>query len=352
MIQNPGRFTLQGTNTYLIGVSRPYILLDVGEGKPGYIRLLETVLLDNERSNAHVTSNDTPFVSDIIISHRHHDHHGGLPSVLTLLHKLGTTEAGGNPYVPPRIHKFPASPQISGVSPEPEQFTFESTLEAISRLSSSIFEQDPSFSSGSWPLVHTLSDKQVFHPTSDSSSTPVLSVVHTPGHTPDSTSLSLTSHQNVEGLPAFFTADTILGEGTTVFEDLGVYMRSLEILSTLASEVLLAPGITSNEVTLYPGHGPILTKGLKTIDTYITHRIERESQILALIPEQKRVSISEIVKTLYGSYPPSVWPAAEKGVWLHLQKLRDEGKVCPVELRAGSSVDEKDFVREALWTRC
>jgi len=141
-----------------------------------------------------------------------------------------------------------------------------------------------------------------------------------------------------------------------VFENLGDYIRSLKILSALASEALLVPGVTSKEVTLYPGHGPILTKGLETINEYITHRAEREMQILALVPEtspeQKGVSISEIVKVLYAAYPPSVWPAAENGVCLHLQKLWGDGKVCRVELRTVPVVDGKDPIREALWVRC
>ncbi|KAF8334141.1 beta-lactamase-like protein [Cantharellus anzutake] len=369
MIQNPGKFTLQGTNTYLIGSSRPFVLFDVGEGEHGYIPLLESAILMNEESGSQAVSlhgalkkATNPFVSDIIISHRHHDHHGGLPSVLTLLHRLWTASTdGGAEYTPPRVHKFPLPPQPSPTLPgvssaEREGSTFESTLEAVSRLSPAIFEHNSLAAEGVWPIIHSLHDKQTFHLSSHSPKS-TLTVVHTPGHTVDSVCLCL-SGESTDGPPVIFTADTVLGEGTAVFEELGVYLGSLKNLSILASGLLLRPGLASNEVTLYPGHGPILTNGLETFTTYIAHRNEREAQILALIPqrsdEQKGISISEIVKSLYSSYPPSIWPAAERGVWLHLQKLRDEGKVSSIGRELGYA-DEKEiagnFQGTGSWVR-
>jgi ribonuclease/clavin/mitogillin len=74
--QNPGRFTLQGTNTYLIGRSSPYVLLDTGEGKAAYLPQLADAL-------------GTGSLSAIIISHEHRDHWGGLASTLALLRERG-----------------------------------------------------------------------------------------------------------------------------------------------------------------------------------------------------------------------------------------------------------------------
>lgn len=64
---NPGKFTLQGTNTYLLGSGKRRILLDSGEGRPAWAVSLREVL---EAEGATV---DT-----LLLSHWHHDHVGGI----------------------------------------------------------------------------------------------------------------------------------------------------------------------------------------------------------------------------------------------------------------------------------
>jgi hydroxyacylglutathione hydrolase len=59
-----------GTNTYLVGARRP-ILIDTGAGVPGYMPLL-TSFLRGDR---------TEDVSQVILTHRHIDHIGGVPDV-------------------------------------------------------------------------------------------------------------------------------------------------------------------------------------------------------------------------------------------------------------------------------
>lgn len=254
---------MQGTNTYLIGDTFPFILLDAGDGVDAYIPQLETALreaLQNSTSSQIVTSvnasnqaEHNALISDIIISHRHHDHHGGLPSIIALLHQLASDasffstssiplsgpEARGDatPYVPPRIHKMPspASQSPSLFAAEAEGATFASTLDVISRLSPTLFEHSQSeggFGSSSpsnRPVVHDLHDGQII--SSVSTTRLSLKVLHTPGHTTDSVSLLFPADN------AIFTADTVLGEGTAVFEDLGAYMKSLRLLVD-AAEIL------------------------------------------------------------------------------------------------------------------
>ncbi|KAJ4291562.1 hypothetical protein N0V88_006160 [Collariella sp. IMI 366227] len=45
---NPSKFTLQGTNTYLLGSGPTRLLIDTGEGKPSWIAALKTVLREEK----------------------------------------------------------------------------------------------------------------------------------------------------------------------------------------------------------------------------------------------------------------------------------------------------------------
>ncbi|CAM1503742.1 Fc.00g013330.m01.CDS01 [Cosmosporella sp. VM-42] len=70
---NPGKFTLQGTNTYLLGTGRQRLLIDTGEGRKAWIDSVTSTL---EQENATVES--------ALITHWHHDHTGGIKDLLSL----------------------------------------------------------------------------------------------------------------------------------------------------------------------------------------------------------------------------------------------------------------------------
>mgnify|MGYP002716851891 FL=1 len=107
-------------------------------------------------------------------------------------------------------------------------------------------------------------------------------VYHTPGHTTDHISVVLKEEN------ALFSGDCILGEGTTVFEDLSDYMTSLNVILNL------------NPSVIYPGHGPEIMEPISKIKYYIEHRMQREKQIIDFLRSKNmKVTSEEIVKNIY-----------------------------------------------------
>ncbi|KAJ5391239.1 metallo-beta-lactamase domain protein [Penicillium cosmopolitanum] len=70
---NPGKFTLQGTNTYLIGRGHQRILIDTGQGEPAWVNNLTSVL-SSEKATVH----------HALLTHWHGDHVGGVKDLLRL----------------------------------------------------------------------------------------------------------------------------------------------------------------------------------------------------------------------------------------------------------------------------
>ncbi|EFI28460.1 lactamase [Coprinopsis cinerea okayama7 len=311
--QNPGKFTLQGTNTYLIGTSNPYILIDTAEGRDEYIPVLEAAL-NNE---AKPTDPSLPDVSDIIISHWHHDHIGGIPAVLELLQKRWASRNPSTPFPAPRLHKYP----LSSSDIPTEQKKWDYLPKILNGLSKELYTPSPSGS-----ILHDLHDGQIIKGNSAS-----LRVLHTPGHTLDSISIYIPEDR------ALYTADTVLGQGTSVFDDLGLYLNSLNRMLSFTIDPPdsqpAADGDTINvaQVVLYPSHGPMVANGKETISMYIKHRLDREAQVVQLLagPPQGEEAWSTwgIVKTLYKSYPENLWEPAMRGIDLHLRKLQEEKRI-------------------------
>ncbi|KAG8901638.1 hypothetical protein FRC01_009790 [Tulasnella sp. 417] len=310
--QNPGKFTLQGTNTYLIGSRPPWILVDTGEGKEDYIPLLRQTL----RSEAPGATGGR-LISDIVITHRHGDHHSGLPSVLNVLRKLWDPD---RPYVPPRLHKYPLDDPTTAFIRKSTSLPDDSLQKTMTWLKENPDLYEKAEQGEQSPYFHDLVDGQIMQ-TADSGTT--LKVIHTPGHTSDSVSLWLEEDY------ALFTGDGILGHGTAVFEDLSVYLDSLHQL-----QGLLASKDPDKAIHIHPGHGQVVEDGRAKLEEYIKHRLEREKEIIAVLATPQPAgadrdgwTIEQVVAVVYATYPQSIWQAAGYSVAMHLLKLEKEGRV-------------------------
>jgi ribonuclease/clavin/mitogillin len=329
---NPGPHTLQGTNTWLIcgsNNSSNHILIDTGEEGTAeeYIKLL----FDRVLSEA-----GTKRLSKILLTHGHGDHQGGVTRILQEL-------IARNMLPLPTIHKRNV---IHGRFP-PSGFVCED-----------------------------IDDLEIFRIDEDTT----LQACFTPGHTDDHVSFIL--HED----NAVLTGDCVLGCGTTVFDDLYEYMRSLQRIRKIITDSEKASLqqhharvhkdaaiLYKHKIhTIYPGHGPVIREtALEKIDEYIAHRDAREAQILRLLgcptapnlatlhaessvdnsssgdaPKNARPALRgsiaggdrngtggewhaswDLTGKMYGKLPFVVKVSAMHNVSHHLQKLRQEGRV-------------------------
>jgi glyoxylase-like metal-dependent hydrolase (beta-lactamase superfamily II) len=130
--------------------------------------------------------------------------------------------------------------------------------------------------------------------------------VATPGHTPDSVCFRVGD--------ALFTGDHIMGGSTVVVEEMSDYLESLRRLQSTGLQAL------------YPGHGPVIDAPDATIEEYISHRLQREAQVLDAVGKGAG-SLGAVVADVYRDVDPNLHPIAAMSVAAHLEKLSIEGKV-------------------------
>ena len=140
-----------------------------------------------------------------------------------------------------------------------------------------------------------------------------LRALHTPGHALG----HLCFHDEARGV--LLTGDNIVGLGSVLIDppqgNMRDYLNSLERMRSL-------PDLT----VLMGGHGPAIATPYQKIDEYISHRLERERNILAAY----RAGITDpkdIVAHVYTDVSPKAHSMAERAVIAHLEKLREDGAI-------------------------
>lgn len=295
---NPSKFTLQGTNTYLLGRGKERILIDTAQGMDQWRASLYDVL----------KKDGNPQIKTCILTHWHHDHVMGIPDVRNHSPNVKVYKHLGNSYDPDRT------------------MTKEEIIDFLDGTRFSVgSEQD-----GDLLEVEAL---------------------YTPGHAKDHMCLLITKSPDPEEIGCIFTADNVLGHGTAVFENLAQYVASLKLMKERV-------GVSRRA---FPGHGAVINDAKQKLDEYIAHRQMREDEAMNVLcygtttapgkaplksvegfPQSvpppteeigKEVVLGkewrsmEMVKIIYRMYPENLWGPAEGGLLQVLQKLADDGKV-------------------------
>jgi glyoxylase-like metal-dependent hydrolase (beta-lactamase superfamily II) len=140
----------------------------------------------------------------------------------------------------------------------------------------------------------------------------VLTVVHTPGHSPDHLCFW---H---EGSRQLFCGDLAWKGSTVVIPpshggDVAAYLASLERVMQLEPEALL------------PAHGALIDRPMELLREYIEHRMMRERQVTDAL-RSCLTNPDEIVARIYPALSAALVPVARESVLAHLLKLQREGK--------------------------
>lgn len=139
-----------------------------------------------------------------------------------------------------------------------------------------------------------------------------LTAVHTPGHTSNHLCFALAEER------ALFSGDHVMGWSTTVVAppdgDMAAYMTSLRLL------------LDRDDAVYFPTHGAPVTEPQRLVRGLITHRKQRETQILKALGDGPR-TIPAMVATMYAQVDPRLHPAAGLSVLAHLIDLRDRALV-------------------------
>lgn len=140
-----------------------------------------------------------------------------------------------------------------------------------------------------------------------------LQALHTPGHTRG----HLCFYDKRRG--ALLTGDNVVGFGSVLIDpadgNMRDYLASLERMRSLP-----------NLSVLFGGHGPAVATPYQKIDEYIAHRLEREQNILNAY-RAGATDPKDIVARVYTDVSPKAHAMAERAVLAHLQKLQEDGLI-------------------------
>ncbi len=140
-----------------------------------------------------------------------------------------------------------------------------------------------------------------------------LRAMHTPGHARG----HLCFYEERTG--TLISGDNIVGLGSVLIDppegNMRDYFGSLQRMRAIP-----------NLEVIFGGHGPVIANPYAKIDEYISHRLEREQNILQAVREGAATA-QEIVARVYTDVSPKAHAMAERAVLAHLEKLNADGLV-------------------------
>ena len=255
--RNPGPMTGRGNNTYLVaGSDGTAILVDAGVGHPDHLDAIDAALAGRR---ARLTTT--------VVTHRHGDHASGAPRI---------------------AERHPAA----------------------------VFKKHP------WPGVdarYAVEWQRVDEGGSVAAGEETLTVLRTPGHSPDHIALW---HEPSRSL---FTGDLVV-LGSSVMIDVGGGGDLQEYLASLERLLALEPR------RLFPAHGPRIDDAKAVLTAYLDHRRTRERQVLAALAAG-HTTVEAVAESIYDGLGPELMMAARENVRAHLRKLKNEGRAADLNGR-------------------
>jgi ribonuclease/clavin/mitogillin len=257
-VRTPTKPPATHTNCYLIYTSAQLLIIDPGspdvDEQQALASSIDELVAEGRR------------VREIVLTHMHPDHVGGVNALRTHLGDEVTVAA----------HRLTAEPLRESVR--------------VDRF---------------------IEDDEVIN--LDGSPEISLRAMHTPGHARG----HLCFYEERTG--TLISGDNIVGLGSVLIDppegNMRDYLRSLERMRAL-----------SNLSVIFGGHGPAIANPYAKIDEYISHRRDREQKILQAV-RAGATTPKDIVASVYTDVSPKAHAMAERAVLAHLEKLVEDKQV-------------------------
>ena len=282
--KNPTPFTYKGTGTYLIGQGEVAVV-DPG---PPLLSHLDDILSALDPGEV---------ITHAFITHTHSDHS---PLTKQLKERTGAISYGFGPHGAVREDdpndRVDFSEYISTEEQDQYRKEYEELPEELKREGA-----DTEFA----PDVF-LADGDIVH-----GPTWTIGAIHTPGHCSNHLCFELKEERSL------FSGDHVMGWATSVVGppdgSMKNYMESLRKL------------LPFNHDLYWPTHGPAIPNPVDYVSSFISHREEREEQIVSFLRKGPQ-KIADFVPEMYAKYDKRLWYPAAGSVHAHLLHMVETGR--------------------------